>query len=856
MKKKLRSLLEGKTENHILPFFWQHGEDDETLLTELHKIYDSGIRAICVESRPAEEFAQAGWFEDMHLLISECERLGMEFWLLDDKHFPTGIAAGALEREHPELGKHALTERHTDVAGPMKDCAVIVEGWLGQESELVGVIACERCPGDQKQRMTGRALNLTAQVRDGMVFFDVPEGYWRIFTLIDTPNKDRYVDTLRKDSVKVLIDAVYEPHYRELGKYFGKTFRGYFSDEPFIMRNALLPIGDANRSKGIFAWNDNVRAGLEEKLGEDWLLKLPSLWFPGDHAAETRIAYMDVVTNLYRECFSYQLGDWCRAHGVEYIGHIVEDDGSHCRTANAAGHFFRSLDGQDMAGIDVVLCQIVPGMTDNTIAVPCSYDISDHEFFHFGLAKLGSSHAHIQPQKRGRAMCEIYGAYGWAEGLPMMKWLTDHMLVRGINEFVPHAFTPKYPDYDCPPHFYAHGHNPEYRGFGRVMDYVNRVSTILSDGRHFASAAILYHAEAEWSGGKYMKFEKPAKILMQAQIDFDIIPEDYLAKAEVRDGKICLGKETYPVLIVPYTEILPDAILNDIRRMRDAGVQVYFIDDLPDRTAAGKSVQDFDVCALESLVETMKPYRDLTAEGTAVRDLRFFHYEKDGTEVYFLTNEGITETVSVELTIAGHEKKKYIQYDPMENKAFRVEGGDTIALTLEPYQSVMLFFGADCLWEELPEQKTLCTDDRAVVPQTWQIAFAEPEAYDPADRNPENGFGETAQIKELYNIVRENPRFAGFVRYETEAELTEGLCVMDLGKVGECAALWVNGEYVDEKIIPPYRFTFNAKAGVYKITVVTTSHLGYHMRDGFSRFLMMEPVGLIGPVEIRSAEER
>ena len=79
---------------------------------------------------------------------------------------------------------------------------------------------------------------------------------------------------------------------------------------------------------------------------------------------------------------------------------------------------------------------------------------------------------------------------------------------------------------------------------------------------------------------------------------------------------------------------------------------------------------------------------------------------------------------------------------------------------------------------------------------------------------------------------------------------------MDLGKVGECAALWVNGEYVDEKIISPYRFTFNAKAGVNKITVVTTSHLGYHMRDGFSRFLMMEPVGLIGPVEIRRAEER
>lgn len=63
------------------------------------------------------------------------------------------------------------------------------------------------------------------------------------------------------------------------------------------------------------------------------------------------------------------LGDWCRAHGVMYIGHVIEDMNTHQR--------------------------------------------------------LG------------------YGAFGWAEGIPMMKYLTDHMLVNGINYFVPHAFSPR-----------------------------------------------------------------------------------------------------------------------------------------------------------------------------------------------------------------------------------------------------------------------------------------------------------------------------------------------------------------------------------------------------------------------------
>ncbi len=850
MKDKLEQLLSGNHENHILPFFWQHGEDDETLLCELHKIYESGIRAVCAESRPAEEFGQDGWFEDMRLILDECKTLGMEFWLLDDKHCPTGYAAGELEKKHPELGKHAITERHTDVVGPKKDAAVLIDGWLGDSDKLIGVVACERVGDGKEQKMTGRAIDLTAKAEDGIVFFDVPEGYWRVFTLIDTPHGDGYVDPLREDSVDVLIDAVYESHYRHLGGFFGTTFRGFFSDEPFIMQNALLPLDGKSRSNGIFPWNDNVRNGVADALGNDWMTKLPSLWFASETAAETRIAYMDTVTNLYRKCFSCRLGDWCRAHGVEYIGHIVEDDGRHSGIANAAGHFFRSLDGQDMAGIDVVLCQIVPGMSENTIAVPCSYDVADHEFFHFGLAKLGSSHAHIQKEKHGRAMCEIYGAYGWAEGLPMMKWLSDHMLVRGINEFVPHAFSPKYPDDDCPPHFYAGGHNPEFRGFRILMDYMNRVSTVLTGGRHQASAGILYHAQAEWSGGKYMKFEKAAKVLTQNQIDFDVIPEDYLAKAEVRRGRFCLAEEEYPILIVPYAEILPDSIMSDIHRLRDGGVQVRFIDALPSATVSGKTVDGFDVISLDQLADLMAVYRDIAAVGENTHDLRFYHSVMEDGDVYFFTNEGINGDVKAELTLSAFSGGRYMIYDPMENRAFRAESSGKIELTLTPYQSVVLIFG-DAADIDVPEAVVTVTEPHEISVPNWRISFASPEEYDPAEPENQNGFGEEQRITELYSIVRKDPRFAGFVRYTADLALAEGRYIIDLGEVGETASLFVNGCPAGERIIPPYRFEFDAEEGKTTLTIITTSHLGYKMRDAFSQFLTLDPVGLLGPVKLR-----
>ena len=39
----------------------------------------------------------------MDIIIDECKKLGMEIWILDDEHFPTGYAAGACKKAPNEL---------------------------------------------------------------------------------------------------------------------------------------------------------------------------------------------------------------------------------------------------------------------------------------------------------------------------------------------------------------------------------------------------------------------------------------------------------------------------------------------------------------------------------------------------------------------------------------------------------------------------------------------------------------------------------------------------------------------------------------------------------------------------------
>lgn len=847
---KFEKCLGNEPENHILPFFWQHGEEDEVILEELHRIYDSGVGALCVESRPHEGFAKEPWWEDMTLILEESKKQGLEVWVLDDKYFPTGFCNGIVRTKYPHLGKRGITERHLDVRGPVTDGAVILEGWADEDDTFLGAVAVRR--GDRDQELTSEAIDITDRVSDGLVSVDLPEGVWRIFFIFERPVKDGRVDFTNPESVDLMFEEIYEPHYARLGKYFGSTFKGFFSDEPFLMDHGDLPIRGGTKSKGVYPWNKYIKEDLISRYGEKWFIHIPSLWFTMDGVTpKYRVDYMDTLTLLYKKHFCDRVGAWCRERGVDYIGHVVEDYGQHLNTGSG-GHYFRALDGQSMAGIDVVLCQIVPGMTDHANSCPCWYDIADPDFFHFGLGKLAASHAHIQPSKKGRAMCEIFGAYGWAEGLKMMKWLADHMLVRGLNYFVPHAFSAKMPD-EVPPQFSGAGHNPQFRYFRQLMEYMNRVSTVTSDGRHVSDAAILYHAEAEWSGGEFTEFEKPARRLTENLIDYDIIPSDYLMDAEAEDGKLTLNGNSYNCFIVPCSEYLPERVVGKLKELAGAGVDVAFTDRVTEKTVEGGAA-DFAsdhiiAVPLDEIARWMreKGYFDLSSVKDE-RFLRFCHYVSGGADVYMLTNEAIDRTIDTTLRFSVFKGGEYTLYRPYENTAEKCDSADGgIHIKLEPYGSVMLIFG---------------TVDGSVKPAKSH-KFAKETEIGPgclfsvctAEEYP--AFRDQRRLEKFINVTsnKENPRFGGFMRYEFtfDADVTDGReYKLDLGYAGESAEVELNGENCGARIIPPYAFdvTGKLKDRNNRLVVTVANHLGYEQRDLCSKYLLMEPSGLLGPVKL------
>lgn len=128
-----------------------------------------------------------------------------------------------------------ITERHMDVVGPQSDASVMYQWKTSDEDKLLIIIACRRVPGEET--LTGETIELTDRLYDGMVYFDLPEGMWRIFFILKTRSglSDRfieYADKLTAFGGDAYLEAVYEPHWEHCREHFGKTIAGFFSDEP------------------------------------------------------------------------------------------------------------------------------------------------------------------------------------------------------------------------------------------------------------------------------------------------------------------------------------------------------------------------------------------------------------------------------------------------------------------------------------------------------------------------------------------------------------------------------------------------------------------------------------------------
>ena len=684
------------------PLFWLHGDESkERLELFLGKLTEGHNGAFCAESRPHNDWLGPKWFSDLDVCLQYAKKNNLKMWIFDEKWWPSQTVANKVP---PEYAAKKLQTSVELVTGPFSLTTAVT-------GNVVAVIAGK--PTDTGVDPNS-LVDLTPLVRDKTLTWDIPAGEWGImkFEWILAPKAGQngavIVDGASQNCVDWFLKTVYQPHYDRFKDDFGKTIVGFFYDEPETQ-------GD---------WGAELSKTFEQR-DVNWMKALVAWKFQlggGEHAA-AKYAYVDALGETWGRTMYGSTLKWCEDRGVAFIGHFMEHDGLYLKHGLGALNLFQMQKYNSMGGMDLVCQQLWPGERRNGI---------------YQLPKLTSSISHAYNKTDDLAMSEIFGAYGQGITYPQMKWLCDQHQIRGVNFLIPHSFNPRAPDdTDCPPYFYNGTEDARWPLYRVWADYTNRLSLLLSGGRHVSPVAFLFCGNSVYAG-KATTPENMTSTLQDALYDCDWLPyEVFEGDMKVSGKELALRAERYRILVVPPVEVIPYNTLVKVKEFFDAGGIVVAYDYLPSVSATlGRTSSDIKAIT-DAVWGPSQP--GLSARRTSPRGgrsyllpanvtpeqirqvlggdadvaptlqvmkgdtnnwLHVLHRQKSGQDVFLVCNQDV-QNGAKQFVFRMKAKGWPECWDAMRNEittpSFKRIGPDTVdvSLTLEPMESVLIVFRSD-----------------------------------------------------------------------------------------------------------------------------------------------------------------
>ena len=394
---------------------------------------------------------------------------------------------------------------------------------------------------------------------------------WREIAFL-TPvfNNQTYVDTLNKKAIERFIEITHERYFDTVGGDFGKTVPAIFTDEPQFAHKGTLAFADSTQNVTL-PWTDDLEDTYTEAYGESLIDHLPELlWdLPNGQVSLTRYRYHDHVSERFAQAFADTCGDWCKAHGIELTGHMMEE-ASLCSQTAAIGDCMRSYRSFGIPGIDM-LCAA----------------------FEFTTAKQCQSAVH--QYGRPGMMSELYGVTGWDFDFRGHKLHGDWQAALGVTVRVPHLSwvsmkgTAKR-DYPASISYQSSW----YKEYRYVEDHFGRVNTALTRGNPLVNVAVIHPVESYWlhwgpneqtllvRDKMDENFQNITNWLLTGNIDFDFICEStFPAQCPTGGAPLRVGEMAYDVVIVPECETLRSTTLDRLEAFRAAGGKLVFMGDAP-----------------------------------------------------------------------------------------------------------------------------------------------------------------------------------------------------------------------------------------------------------------------------------
>jgi hypothetical protein len=321
-------------------------------------------------------------------------------------------------------------------------------------------------------------------------------------------------------------------------------------------------------------WCDELPGAFQRKKSYALAEALPALFHDvGPKTPKFRYDFYDVQSDLVAENYFGQIQDWCHEHGVWSSGHMLLEE-SLLLHVMWSGSMVKNWTRMDLPGVDLLQLPRYKTMGGwNGGALQVKEDFS---------CKMAASIAHLTEKPgvftesyavaRNATLRRVLGIAAWqfATGVTHMSTYTIQNQLSA----------------------------EEYAAFA---DFAGRLAVLCRRGQPVSDVAVLVPEASVWAvynppdGGLFPRYleRNPAAVridhvfretchrLLAHQRDFEILSENLLEKATIREGRLELAGHRFAFLVLPEARMLHDATLNKARALLDAGGHVAFVGSLP-----------------------------------------------------------------------------------------------------------------------------------------------------------------------------------------------------------------------------------------------------------------------------------
>jgi hypothetical protein len=740
-------------------------------------------------------YLSPGHMDQVKFTVAEAAKRNMRMWLQDESDYPSGFAGGYISERYPQLGMQILSADLTLRGGqgqtlemPVPANTMAIWATKTDRSGVVQTVMPVPVPANLQLKWVTPSEKDTSAEERGMswqltflrhVYFSSP-----------TRNDNRADGTHAKDGLYSLIDYLdpkatdaylhitHETYYGAVGDQFGKTILGFFGDEPAYNGTP---------------WTPAMLEQFKAQKGYDIAPYIPQ-WFNRQSTEQSRRAsadYSDVWSNIFKDSFFGEQANWAKAHNVEYLVHLVDEENM-IGLERGEGDYFRDERYVQVPGIDN-LDQLVPSAVHRADGTWSTNN---------NFPKLASSAAHLFGKPK--AWSEEGGGSG-VDG----KFQMNFQLVRGMNALQVRTNGLRTGGFGGQ----AVGNPPP--DTPQTIWYANRAGYLMAIGRPAAQVGLYRPSHTVWLGGADAteadhSTTKLGWQLFEHQVDWDYFDEQSLSSvATISNGGFTnLSGQTYKAIVFPSMTVITRTGLERLQAFVKQGGKVIFVGKTPslvlDKTFL--DMKDKPDLSFATLVEpsgditpaviAALPKPDVKLDSEFLR-LTYTHRSWTDGDMYFFFNES-DKAESRMATIAGHGKAQDwdMATGEIHPMAAATAAGDsvTVPLTLGPYEAKVIVVGPLPKVAAAAEPSFASGATVADLSGDWKLDL--------------NGKQLTTPIKPWQELGTTS--FAGPATYAmqfTAAATPKGKHIyLEIADVHDYAHVTLNGKEVGARSFQPYRW--------------------------------------------------